>query len=56
MDLSKQLPEAEQGDFNHVVNSLPTYWDMRTPFGQVLIEKLKDLAIDEANKLMEAKQ
>jgi len=49
----KKFPdESFEGDYNQIVNSLPSSWDLRTDWGMELVGKLKDLAIDEANKIV----
>jgi hypothetical protein len=48
-----KLPEAEEGDINYILNKMPKAWDLRTPFGMCVLEKMRDVLIDEVNKVSE---
>lgn len=51
-----KLPSDLQGDLNLISNRLPSYWDLRTGIAQEILEKMKDVLIEETGKLMKIQQ
>ena len=49
----EDLPEAERGDISYIFNKLPNAWDLRSDWARGVVEKMKDLAIDETNKILQ---
>jgi|TARA_Y100000034_G_C6519077_1_gene223326 hypothetical protein len=56
MKFTKKLPADVEGDLNLISNRIPSVWDMRTEVGNKILEKIKDLIIDEVKKLPEVQE
>ena len=50
-----ELPDGFDGDYNLFMNKLPSSWDFRTGFASEVLEKVRDLIIEEFQKVAEWK-
>ena len=49
----KSKIETEKGDYNLIMNHLPSSWDVRSEWAQNVLDKIKDVLLEERKKLEE---